>query len=359
MLLFHTETSTTYSTRPHQSSQGKSCWRTSFFQERHSKMIRVIRQNMYKLNQIYTNNSHVDAVKVKNANICMICFDKDLFGDQLHYTQCGHNYCKTCLSTHYKTKILDGDVLNLTCIDPSCDRKIGEIEILQFIHDGETKRKFDRFRKNALLRMNKNVIFCRKPNCDGYAYNKHNLCGTLECGLCDTRMCRRCYQPFHGYVLGCNQSVDIEYYKWALFKDIQQCPNCMVKIEKNGGCNHMTCRRCKYQFCWICRGHYTYGHYNWSMKNLFGCPGGQYTWRFIRFPSWTPFWMNRIIMVLLLIPILCIAAVVAFMCWCFRAVRDIGKVTQKIIVLCLLMVFIGSISTALYWSGFIGLEFWF
>jgi len=35
----------------------------------------------------------------------------------------------------------------------------------------------------------------------------------------------------------------------------------------------MTCGRCGYQFCWMCKGKYSYNHFKpW---NLWGCPGGQ------------------------------------------------------------------------------------
>jgi ariadne-1 len=48
---------------------------------------------------------------------------------------------------------------------------------------------------------------------------------------------------------------DSETYNWihAYTKD---CPKCRTAIEKNGGCNHMSCRQpaCRYEFCWMCLG---------------------------------------------------------------------------------------------------------
>ncbi|KFO38427.1 Protein ariadne-2 [Fukomys damarensis] len=31
-------------------------------------------------------------------------------------------------------------------------------------------------------------------------------------------------------------------------------PKCNICIEKNGGCNHVQCSKCKHDFCWMCLG---------------------------------------------------------------------------------------------------------
>ena len=34
------------------------------------------------------------------------------------------------------------------------------------------------------------------------------------------------------------------------FLTTSKCPKCDVPIFKNGGCAHMTCKSCKFEFCW-------------------------------------------------------------------------------------------------------------
>ena len=39
-------------------------------------------------------------------------------------------------------------------------------------------------------------------------------------------------------------------------KDTKPCPKCKVPIEKDGGCDHMYCTRCKENWCWsTAKGH--------------------------------------------------------------------------------------------------------
>ena len=56
---------------------------------------------------------------------------------------------------------------------------------------------------------------------------------------------------------------------------VKNCPKCNTRIEKNEGCNHMHCTRCKFDFCWLCNREYKPGHYEWY--NLLGCPLMMYT----------------------------------------------------------------------------------
>lgn len=50
-------------------------------------------------------------------------------------------------------------------------------------------------------------------------------------------------------------SSESENLRWILV-NTKMCPKCRTPIEKNQGCNHMTCRKhsCSFEFCWLCMG---------------------------------------------------------------------------------------------------------
>jgi len=86
-------------------------------------------------------------------------------------------------------------------------------------------------------------------------------------------MCFKCGQAWHPGV-SCGKDQDSLFKEWASHRKIQRCPKCKIRIEKDEGCNHMTCSHCHYQWCWICGRKYTSGHYDGM---FFGCAALQFT----------------------------------------------------------------------------------
>lgn len=55
--------------------------------------------------------------------------------------------------------------------------------------------------------------------------------------------------------------------------DIKKCKKCKALVQKVSGCNHMTCKVCKYQWCWLCGSPYSDIHF--SPLNPLGCANMQ------------------------------------------------------------------------------------
>ena len=49
----------------------------------------------------------------------------------------------------------------------------------------------------------------------------------------------------------CTESEDAANCYW-LVTNCKACPSCKSPIQKNEGCNHMKCSKCKFDFCWVC-----------------------------------------------------------------------------------------------------------
>jgi len=100
------------------------------------------------------------------------------------------------------------------------------------------------------------------PNADCATGIVLDSCCTAEqvtCTACDTSFCPQCNDvPHEG--MTCEELQRKRHAeRWGEAKDYmknetKQCPYCLVWIEKNGGCNHMTCHHCRGEFCWLCFG---------------------------------------------------------------------------------------------------------
>ena len=98
---------------------------------------------------------------------------------------------------------------------------------------------------------------CHEPNCPGGSFviiPDQEIAGLdlLQCGVCGHVQCQRCGK---GHMrIRCD---DLQQQSTKEFIDhqkksgiIKSCPSCGENIEKNEGCDHMTCETCTYEFFW-------------------------------------------------------------------------------------------------------------
>ena len=78
----------------------------------------------------------------------------------------------------------------------------------------------------------------------------------LICQKCRrTEMCKLCGNKYHGNS-PCN-ATDDEATEYYIRTTTKPCPTCRANVDKDGGCNHMACKRCNSHFCWTCLEVYT------------------------------------------------------------------------------------------------------
>lgn len=196
------------------------------------------------------------------------------------WASCGHPYCRSCWA-RYISKSIHNDgpgCLLLACPHPSCSAAVGEDMVRTLALDHADKEKYWRYLLRSYVedsyRKGK-IKWCPSPGCN-YAIDFVDLAGSCRGNYdvycrCSNSFCWNCNEEAHRPA-DCDTVVkwklknkdESQNYNWIL-ANTKPCPECKRPIEKNFGCNHMTCSRpCRYEFCWICME-------KWSHKSRHIC----------------------------------------------------------------------------------------
>ncbi|KAJ1655978.1 hypothetical protein IWQ61_004365 [Dispira simplex] len=196
--------------------------------------------------------------------LCEICFGGDP-SIPTYALPCGHRFCVECYREYLTHKIRDeGLSARIQCPSSQCPIIVGEPVVEMLVSSAD----FARY-QNLLLRSyvseNDTMRWCTAPGCE-YIIE----CHTPQSALSSTVPTVRC-KCGHAFCFGCGLDdhqpcLCILVRKWLkkcsdesetstwISINTQECPRCQAVIEKNGGCNHMTCRKCHHEFCWVCLG---------------------------------------------------------------------------------------------------------
>lgn len=152
------------------------------------------------------------------------------------------------------------------------------IELLNSNDRGQILKLYLRWHCKSFTDDNRNVRWCPYSKECEYAVERvsdASYTNIVNC-LCGNSFCFKCGQEQHRPA-DCDMfksweaknSSESENLNWIM-ANAKMCPNkkCQRPIEKNQGCNHITCKVCGADFCWVCTGPWkdhntsTGGYYN-------------------------------------------------------------------------------------------------
>lgn len=192
---------------------------------------------------------------------CPICMD-NFNPHEMTSLTCGHNYCINCWQQFLQTSIYNNINCTLTsCPFPKCKTIVPRHFFKKFVAF-EDYEKYKKHRLRFLVENNQNIIECPSPTCTYkiYSSNKNRInpvicaCGFKFCFKCNdydigNHLPTKCDTVIKWFAQNQNENRNI---RWML-QNTKKCPDCLSPIEKNGGCLHMVCKKCKHHFCWLCK----------------------------------------------------------------------------------------------------------
>lgn len=203
------------------------------------------------------------AASSKRKRQCEICMDEDGFDEsEMISMPCGHEFCEICWEGYMINALEKGpQCIRETCPMAGCSELITETEVCRAAP--ALLPKFEEYQLRSFVDTYRMTRWCPGPGCGECALAKDaDAAGAnvASCDTCQTSFCFKCGEEPHAPV-ACEVLTkwqekcrnESETANWIL-ANTKPCPKCSSRIEKNQGCNHMTCSSCRHEFCWICMG---------------------------------------------------------------------------------------------------------
>jgi hypothetical protein len=192
------------------------------------------------------SSSGYQFTSIERVAQCSVCMEQSL---KCFFLACGHPYCVDCLRTLFLSAQRDFSLLPPQCCGIPIDMNLS----CRFLNSTEIAS----LNAKVTEKEAKNKMFC--PNCSQFynrdfidsseSKNLHCKCGNLLCTICGTNAhpalsCQENQQAAASETAGLSTIVASKGWK--------QCPGCRGLIDHMSGCNHMTCKYCQFEFCYVC-----------------------------------------------------------------------------------------------------------
>lgn len=220
-----------------------------------------------------------------DTSLCDICMCSiSVFEDPVDMP-CGHDFCRGCWESFLNLKIQEGEAHNIFCPAYDCFQLV-PVDIIESIVSKEMDKRYLQFDIKAFVENNPAIKWCPTPGCERavrLTKQGSNTSGSdtlsfpllrapaVDCGKghlfcweclgeahepCDCQTWKNWLQKITEMkpeeLVGVSEAYEDAANCLWLLTNSKPCANCKSPIQKNEGCNHMQCAKCKYDFCWIC-----------------------------------------------------------------------------------------------------------
>ncbi|KXT12067.1 hypothetical protein AC579_1866 [Pseudocercospora musae] len=204
-------------------------------------------------------------IEQKECTVCYDTLDTDAIPLRPHMTAAeDHSVCYACWENHLHAELERKEWNRLSC--PDCGETMTVADIChldRFFSERIEPKIMDKAAKSC-LEQDPDWVDCPSGTCRSGALMTEGHIFT--CSECQFRYCFSCRVPMHEgeacseYHERLRREPEKRREEDLSLKEVEKvskpCPGCTARIQKHQGCDHMTCRRCKHEFCWICLANY-------------------------------------------------------------------------------------------------------
>ena len=203
-----------------------------------------------------------DSYKGKTLE-CTICFDEGPISNATSLP-CNHYFCNDCYRDYLINSIVkQSKAASIICPKKGCNLQVDEITALNLLpKESKARELYYTLAAREYVKDRRDLRGCPAGMCDKIIefHREEDDLPIVECE-CGEKLCWDCGMPDHSPAL-CKMVNDWNIKKNKMVLDskeqmiiLKNCPNpkgCPTVIEKQDGCQYMTCPTCQYPFCWIC-----------------------------------------------------------------------------------------------------------
>ncbi|OCK77983.1 hypothetical protein K432DRAFT_302984 [Lepidopterella palustris CBS 459.81] len=203
---------------------------------------------------------------------CAVCAKTVAIPEFPALMNCEHEpqVCADCFKDWIASELDSKGWKDMKCPEAGCKVLLTHADVQEYAAS-EVYTKFDGLSAREALNDDPNFKWCRGPKCKSGQIHENGVDGNIfRCVACGFRVCVVHEDTWHegetceeyDYRKSGKKEKDQKAQEAASVAVISQmtkkCPgkNCTYNIEKNDGCDHMTCLKCRHEFCWLCLAPY-------------------------------------------------------------------------------------------------------